>query len=473
MSRSRSTTWGLRALVSLAMTASVALVGRGYLDVPASGHHLDLTADTVAPTVPFAPYVDMTLPPVGNLASLASQAGIKSATLAFIVAEGTSCVPSWGNYFPVGTNNGEFKDEIANFAATGGQPIISFGGEINNELASVCSSVSTLENAYQEVIDRYHVYSLDFDIEGTQLDNTTAINRRNQALALLQTAEAALGHPVTISYTLPVLPTGLLANSLALLHSAITNGVKVSVVNVMAMDYGAANAPDPSDMGTYVIDSAESTEAQLAKLYPNLSADQLWSMIGVTPMIGQNDLSGEIFTTQNASQLAQFAESHDIGRLSYWELHRDVACANDADVDSNYCSGTTQTPYQFASIFGAIPATTPTNPTSPTSPPPTTSTGTSGSSNLALTLSTSTSWYNGCNMSGTVTNNSGETVSAWQVGLVLGSGDSVVNIWNANSTPSATGATTVSNVSYNGTLAPGASTTFGFQISGDCSSVTA
>jgi endo-1,4-beta-xylanase len=75
-------------------------------------------------------------------------------------------------------------------------------------------------------------------------------------------------------------------------------------------------------------------------------------------------------------------------------------------------------------------------------------------------------------MSGTVTNKSGETVSAWQVGLVLGSGDSVVNIWNANSTPSVTGAT-VSNVSYNGTLAPGASTTFGFQISGDCSTVTA
>jgi endo-1,4-beta-xylanase len=70
-------------------------------------------------------------------------------------------------------------------------------------------------------------------------------------------------------------------------------------------------------------------------------------------------------------------------------------------------------------------------------------------------------------MSGTVTNKSGETVSAWQVGLVLGSGDSIVNIWNATSSGS-----TISNVSYNGTLAPGASTTFGFQVSGDCSTVT-
>ena len=462
-------TWGFRGLVSLAMAASLALSGYGAL-----GSGFQLTASSAASTVPFAPYVDMTLPPVGNLASLASQAGIKSATLAFIVAEGTSCTPSWGNYFPVGANGGKFQNEIANFTAAGGQPIISFGGEINHELASVCGSVSALESAYQEVVDHYHVYSLDFDIEGTQLNNLTTINLRNQALNLLQAKEAAMGHPITISYTLPVLPTGLLSNSLALIKSAIANGVKVSVINVMAMDYGQANAPNPSDMGTYAIDAAQSTESQLATLYPALSANQLWSMIGVTPMIGQNDLSGEIFTTQSASQLAQFAEAHDIGRLSYWELHRDVECANNADINSNYCSGTTQTPYQFASIFGAVPATTPTDPTTSTTPTdpttsttptdPTTSTG-GGTGHLTFSLATSSSWYDGCNMTGRVTNTSSATVSSWNVGLALGSGDRIVNIWNAKLTSTSTGAS-ASNVSYNGTLAPGASTSFGFQVSG-------
>ncbi len=456
-------TWGFRGLVSLAMAASLALSGYGAL-----GSGFQLTASSAASTVPFAPYVDMTLPPVGNLASLASQAGIKSATLAFIVAEGTSCTPSWGNYFPVGANGGKFQNEIANFTAAGGQPIISFGGEINHELASVCGSVSALESAYQEVVDHYHVYSLDFDIEGTQLNNLTTINLRNQALNLLQAKEAAMGHPITISYTLPVLPTGLLSNSLALIKSAIANGVKVSVINVMAMDYGQANAPNPSDMGTYAIDAAQSTESQLATLYPALSANQLWSMIGVTPMIGQNDLSGEIFTTQSASQLARFAEAHDIGRLSYWELHRDVECANNADINSNYCSGTTQTPYQFASIFGAVPATTPTDPTTSTTPTdPTTSTGggTGSSTQFALKTVVSSQWDGGYTAKVTVTNTSSATVSSWNVGLALGSGDRIVNIWNAKLTSTSTGAS-ASNVSYNGTLAPGASTSFGFQVSG-------
>ncbi|MHB1520311.1 MAG: cellulose binding domain-containing protein [Ferrimicrobium sp.] len=41
----------------------------------------------------------------------------------------------------------------------------------------------------------------------------------------------------------------------------------------------------------------------------------------------------------------------------------------------------------------------------------------------------------------------------------------MVNIWNAKLTSTSTGAS-ASNVSYNGTLAPGASTSFGFQVSG-------
>ncbi|MGC9156406.1 MAG: cellulose binding domain-containing protein, partial [Ferrimicrobium sp.] len=443
------------------------LIASGVLALVGTSLGWQLSSSTSAATVPFAPYVDMTLPPVGNLGTLATQAGIKSATLAFIVAQGTSCSPSWGNYFPVGQNNGEFQSEIASFVANGGTPIISFGGEINNGLATVCPKATALANAYETVVNRYHVYSLDFDVEGSALDDTASVTLRNQALHLLQTTEAGEGHPITVSYTLPVLPTGLLSNSLSLLRSAVANDVKVSVVNVMAMDYGSANAPDTNAMGTYAIDAAKATEAQLGTIFTGLSQDQLWNMVGVTPMIGQNDLTGEIFTTQDAMQLADFAKSYDLGRLSYWELHRDVECANDADIDSNYCSGTTQTPYQFAQIFGAVPAQTPSNP-QPTEPSPS-----SGSQAPAakLTLTTSTSWEGGCTMSATVTNDSNEPIDSWSVGVNLGSGDSIVNIWNASQTESA-GVATITNVSYNGSLAPGATTSFGFQVSGDCATVT-
>ncbi|WP_423782765.1 cellulose binding domain-containing protein [Ferrimicrobium acidiphilum] len=41
----------------------------------------------------------------------------------------------------------------------------------------------------------------------------------------------------------------------------------------------------------------------------------------------------------------------------------------------------------------------------------------------------------------------------------------MVNIWNAQLTTTTAGAN-ASNVSYNGSLAPGASTSFGFQVAG-------
>lgn len=62
-----------------------------------------------------------------------------------------------------------------------------------------------------------------------------------------------------------------------------------------------------------------------------------------------------------------------------------------------------------------------------------------------------------------VTNNSGASISEWQVQVMLGSDSAnITNYWNAQ--VSLDGSTvTANNVSYNGTLADGESTTFGFQ----------
>jgi acetylxylan esterase len=89
----------------------------------------------------------------------------------------------------------------------------------------------------------------------------------------------------------------------------------------------------------------------------------------------------------------------------------------------------------------------------PSSPAPT------GSCRVAYTVSP---WNTGFTASVTVTNTGTSSVNGWRLGFTLPAGQNVTNAWNATVSP-ATGAVTATNVSYNGTLAAGASQTFGFQ----------
>src|SRR5216117_396681 len=97
----------------------------------------------------------------------------------------------------------------------------------------------------------------------------------------------------------------------------------------MAMDYGDSAAPNPSGkMGTYAIQAATSLFGQLRGLYGAAPTDaQLWHLIGVTPMVGLNDVTTETFTQQGAQQLLAFARLKGLGELSMWSLNRDRANA--------------------------------------------------------------------------------------------------------------------------------------------------
>ncbi|HTX00437.1 MAG TPA: cellulose binding domain-containing protein [Acidimicrobiales bacterium] len=314
------------------------------------------TTTTIAPgggPTTFAPYVDMTLQNE-NLAAISEASGIKDFTLAFVVTDGT-CSPSWGTYIPVGGSGDYVGSAIEALRAVGGSVIISFGGEANTSLADSCTSVASLEAAYQKVVDTYQVYSLDFDIEGADVGDTASIDLRSQALALLQKDEAALGHAVTISYTLPVLPNGFPTDEINVIRAAVSAGVALSIINPMTMDYGDGPAPDPSgNMGTYAIDAAQAVEAQLAGIYPSYAASRLWSMIGITPMIGQNDITDEVFTVANAEQVAAFASAQRVGRLAMWSTTRDQQCSQGVvDYDDPSCSGILQSAWAFSHAFEA------------------------------------------------------------------------------------------------------------------------
>jgi chitinase len=128
--------------------------------------------------------------------------------------------------------------------------------------------------------------------------------------------------------------------------------VNVNLVNIMTMDYGPNE-----EMGQAAISAAQGLHTQLGQIWTGKTSAQLWAMEGNTPMIGVNDSTNEVFTADDAAALENFAQSNGIQELSYWALGRDQACAT-VGTYSSTCSGTSQSPYQFAATFNGITGTT-------------------------------------------------------------------------------------------------------------------
>jgi glucuronoarabinoxylan endo-1,4-beta-xylanase len=78
---------------------------------------------------------------------------------------------------------------------------------------------------------------------------------------------------------------------------------------------------------------------------------------------------------------------------------------------------------------------------------------------VAYTMST---WNSGFTASITITNTGTSTINGWTLKFTLPSGQSITSGWNATYSPSS-GQVSATNLSYNATLAPGASIDIGFQ----------
>lgn len=77
---------------------------------------------------------------------------------------------------------------------------------------------------------------------------------------------------------------------------------------------------------------------------------------------------------------------------------------------------------------------------------------------------TTNAWNTGLTASVTLTNTGTTAVNGWQLGFTLPSGQTISNGWGATYAP-ATGTVTATNATYNGTIAPGAGVTIGYQAS--------
>ncbi|MEU8505996.1 cellulose binding domain-containing protein [Streptomyces brevispora] len=291
----------------------------------------------------FAPYVDTSLYPAFDLAGTATRTGVKQFNLAFITSGG-SCAPLWGGVTGLGDDH--VASQIGGLRAAGGDIRVSFGGASGSELALNCTSAADLAAAYGKVVDTYKLTKVDFDIEGGALPDTAANSRRSQAIAQLQKSHPGLD----VSFTLPVMPEGLTQPGVDLIADARKHGVDVGAVNIMAMDYGASYS---GDMGTYAIQAATATQAQIKGVL-GLSDAAAWKAVAVTPMIGVNDVSTEIFKVEDATQLVEFARTKGLGWLAMWSGTRDKECAGGAKPSADAsCSSIAQEPLAFTKAFGA------------------------------------------------------------------------------------------------------------------------
>ncbi len=288
-----------------------------------------------------------------SLPSVASQSGARYFNVGFLQAasEG-SCTLTWDG--SQSADSAAYKSEIGQVKKQGGNVALAFGGQTagNNgtEIADSCTNVDAIAADYEAIINTYHVTRLDMDVELNALNNSAGIERRNKAIVMTQSWAASHGHPLQIQYTLPVQPSGLKSNALAVLQNAVAQGVKVTLVNTMAFDY--YDLPGAVDMGASAIDAATSVNRQLGALYPKKSRQQLYAMQGLTflPGIDDNPSKTEVTKLSGAGRILSFAREHALGLVSIWAIQRDNGGCQ-GSVDSNTCSGLSQASWAFSHLL--------------------------------------------------------------------------------------------------------------------------
>jgi chitinase len=313
----------------------------------------------------FAPYVDVTATPEFHFEDPSADPA-PAVVLGFIVAPRThQCLPTWGTYYDLdhAADALDMDRRIARLRDHGGDPIVSFGGAANDELALDCSTAPDLEAAYSAVIHRYDVDTVDFDIEGAALDDAAANTRRAVATKQLQDTARSAGRHLAVWLTLPVAPNGMSPQAIGVIDSMLRSKVDVAGVNLMTMDYGASLARPTGGTRTMVEATSEALNAAAAQIDSAfrrsgivLDRTALWQKIGMTPMIGQNDVQNERISIKDAIALEQLAIKRGVGRVSMWSLNRDAPCGAQLDlgVVSDDCSGIEQRPLAFSNVFDGL-----------------------------------------------------------------------------------------------------------------------
>ena len=276
------------------------------------------------------PYVDTSSSTTMAKLPQMRSVGLNGITFAFVLAGGGGCTPKWnGN---VDINDPSIVDPIKHFTSSGGDCSIAFGGANGPYLENSCTTSDQLANAYKQAIDASGCNHIDLDFE-SWLNNIDMVNK---AISSVQQTTGC-----TVSYTLAADENGLNSLGKEVLNSAKEQGVNVNIVNPMCFDFRPSGS-----VGDSTINCAKAVYNNMAIVWTEKSRKELYSMLGVTTMIGIWD-SRSIFTLDDSKQLVQWAQLNKIGHLGFWSLNRDNGDCPGSEYARGTCSGISQNEWDF------------------------------------------------------------------------------------------------------------------------------
>ncbi|KAJ3381977.1 hypothetical protein HDU92_005010 [Lobulomyces angularis] len=237
----------------------------------------------------------------------------KLDTLTFAFASGECGSELWAGITP-----SQVQININKFVNADKKYIISTGG---------AAGVFTCETdaGFLKFIQTYYsanMVGIDFDIEGGLT--------QNQIKSLIQRTKYAqtLYPNLRFSFTIATLGGNSL-NSLNYLGNLVVTEIKASglsnyYINLMTMDYGTAsnsvcalNVNQKCDMGLSAIQAVKNLNQYYSIPY---------SKIEVTPMIGMNDVTDEIFSLSDVKVITKFVKDNNLAGLHFWSFDRDTDC---------------------------------------------------------------------------------------------------------------------------------------------------
>jgi PKD repeat protein len=210
----------------------------------------------------------------------------------------------------------DFADEIRILQNQGIEVWVAIGGWHGRTVARDASNAPELKQAYEQVLDTLGITHLDIDDENAQGGRPDRVYEiRNEALALLQEERPE----VTVSYTVPAGRNGIENRNYSpakdMVSDAVDAGVDLEYVNIMTMGFN----PTTADI---IRSAGQGTVEWLSQVYPGMSTQERWEMLGVTPNVGEYG-----FTTEMAQAVVDWAEQVDPGLLTFWALYKSNSMA--------------------------------------------------------------------------------------------------------------------------------------------------
>ncbi|MDR3034366.1 MAG: chitinase [Kitasatospora sp.] len=362
-----------RRAVAVALSVFGLLAG-GVSAIAASGSASAATTDGLGSNwYASAPYLmpEDNSPP--DAAAVMDATGQKAFQLAFILAQGSTCSPSWGGTSSIDTDT-TMPAVIQTIRNKGGDVSVSVGGYGGTKLGPPCGTPEATAAAYQKVVTKYNLKAIDFDLEEPEYENTAAIHNEIGAARILQQNNPGIYISITTAGTNA--GTGWFGTQMLL--EAKSQGFTPNNYSIMPFDGGFSGA-------------AAQTDA-LVKFNQLLQSTFGWNEAtayaheGVSMMNGRTD-AAEYFKQADFQTVLDFATAHKLARYTYWSVNRDRQCPGTVDPGlSGACSSVAQNDWDFTKYTVKFAGATP--PTSSPSPSP--STGTSSSPSTSPSTGTGT-----------------------------------------------------------------------------------